>query len=211
TEWIRVMTPDAGGSDKVSKNRGFVAIPEIGDQVMVGFIHNHPDRPYVMGSLFHGKVGSGGGSGNNVKSLSSKSGHTIELNDAGGITIRDKSGGDMIVLDGTNKITVTSTQTIELNNGESAIKLDKNKITIHADEIEISKTEGDASKIEIKGLETLISGKNNVTVKSEGKMLLDSQGAMDVKSTGTLTASGSTAKLESKGITEVKGTTVNIN
>ncbi|MFJ1365984.1 type VI secretion system Vgr family protein [Capnocytophaga canimorsus] len=211
TEWIRVMTPDAGGSDKVSKNRGFVAIPEIGDQVMVGFIHNHPDRPYVMGSLFHGKVGSGGGSGNNVKSLSSKSGHTIELNDAGGITIRDKSGGDMIVLDGTNKITVTSTQTIELNNGKSAIKLDKNKITIHADEIEISKTEGDASKVEIKGLETLISGKNNVTVKSEGKMLLDSQGAMDVKSTGTLTASGSTAKLESKGITEVKGATVNIN
>ncbi|WP_220474505.1 phage baseplate assembly protein V, partial [Capnocytophaga canis] len=208
---IRVMTPDAGGSDKVSKNRGFVAIPEIGDQVMVGFIHNHPDRPYVMGSLFHGKVGSGGGSGNNVKSLSSKSGHTIELNDAGGITIRDKSGGDMIVLDGTNKITVTSTQTIELNNGKSAIKLDKNKITIHADEIEISKTEGDASKVEIKGLETLISGKNNVTVKSEGKMLLDSQGAMDVKSTGTLTASGSTAKLESKGITEVKGATVNIN
>ncbi|RYD90073.1 MAG: Vgr family protein, partial [Sphingobacteriales bacterium] len=42
TEWIRVMSPDAGGSAKVSKNRGFMAIPEVGDQVMVGFVHNHP-------------------------------------------------------------------------------------------------------------------------------------------------------------------------
>ena len=106
TEWIRVMTPDAGSSDKVGKNRGFVAIPEIGDQVMVGFAHNHPDRPYVMGSLFHGKTGSGGGSGNNIKRLSSKSGHSIELNDGSGITIKDKSGKDIITLDGTNKISV---------------------------------------------------------------------------------------------------------
>ena len=37
TDWIRVMTPDAGSSNKVSKNRGFMAIPEVGDQVMIGF------------------------------------------------------------------------------------------------------------------------------------------------------------------------------
>ena len=60
TEWIRVLTPDAGSSSKVSKNRGFVFIPEVDDQVMVGFVHSHPDRPYVMGGLFHGKIGSGG-------------------------------------------------------------------------------------------------------------------------------------------------------
>lgn len=67
TNWIRVMTPDAGGSDKVSKNRGFMSIPEVGDQVMIGFQHQLPDRPFVMGSMFHGQVGGGGGQGNNVK------------------------------------------------------------------------------------------------------------------------------------------------
>ena len=112
SEWIRVMSPDAGGSDKVSKNRGFVAIPEVGDQVMVGFVHHHPDRPYVMGGLFHGKAGGGGGSGNNIKSLSSKSGHTVELNDGGGITIKDKSGGNHVVVDGNNTVTVTSSQIV---------------------------------------------------------------------------------------------------
>ncbi|WP_246005114.1 hypothetical protein [Kaistella antarctica] len=24
---------------------------------MVGFVHNHPDRPFVMGGMFHGQVG----------------------------------------------------------------------------------------------------------------------------------------------------------
>ena len=31
TSWIRVLTPDAGTSDKVATNRGFVFIPEKGD------------------------------------------------------------------------------------------------------------------------------------------------------------------------------------
>ena len=42
------MAPDAGSSSKVSKNRGFMAIPEVGDQVTINFQHNHPDRPFVM-------------------------------------------------------------------------------------------------------------------------------------------------------------------
>ena len=52
TSWIRVLTPDAGSSGKVSSNRGFVFIPEKGDQVMIGFHYNDPNRPYVQGSLF---------------------------------------------------------------------------------------------------------------------------------------------------------------
>jgi hypothetical protein len=46
---------------------------------MIGFQHQLPDRPFVMGSMFHGQVGGGGGQGNNVKSLSSKSGNKLEL------------------------------------------------------------------------------------------------------------------------------------
>ena len=60
SEFIRVMTPDAGSSDKINKNRGFMAIPEVGDQVVVNFVHQHPDRPFVMGGMFHGSIGAGG-------------------------------------------------------------------------------------------------------------------------------------------------------
>ncbi len=51
TSWIRVMRPDGGGGrDGVETNRGFVFIPEVGDHVLVGFRHNDPNRPYVMGA-----------------------------------------------------------------------------------------------------------------------------------------------------------------
>jgi uncharacterized protein involved in type VI secretion and phage assembly len=211
SEWIRVMSPDAGGSEKVSKNRGFVAIPEVGDQVMVGFVHHHPDRPYVMGGLFHGKAGGGGGSGNNIKSLSSKSGHTVELNDGGGITIKDKTGGNHVVVDGNNTVTVTSSQIVELTNGSSSIKMDGSKITIYADEIELAKSGGLSSKIEIKGLDTSISGKDSMKVLSDTMAEVNSKGTTDIKATSALTADAATTTVKASGITSVQGAIVNIN
>ncbi|MEJ5056208.1 phage baseplate assembly protein V [Sphingobacterium sp. MYb382] len=124
SDWMRVLSPDAGSSEKVSKNRGFMAIPEVGDQVMVGFVHGNPDRPYVMGGLFHGQVAAGGGSGNNVKSLSSKSGHTVELNDAGGITVMDK-GQNFLILDGAGNADLTTQDSITISCGASSIYINK--------------------------------------------------------------------------------------
>ena len=46
TNWIRVQTPNAGVSGAVPKNRGWVFVPEVGDQVM-GYEHGNPDRPML--------------------------------------------------------------------------------------------------------------------------------------------------------------------
>ena len=171
TEWLRVITPDAGSSDKVSKNRGFVFIPEIGDQVAIGFEEGNIARPIVLGSVFHGKSGSGGSASNNSKSLTSKSGHTVQLNDGGGITIKDKTGGNHIVVDGENKVTVTSSQTVVLTNGAAAITLEGDKITIHASEIEIAKKGGNSAKIDIKGDATNINAKDTVITSTNNKII----------------------------------------
>ena len=40
----------------------------IGDQVMVGFGHNQPDQPFVMGEMFHEQVEFRGGADNHDKS-----------------------------------------------------------------------------------------------------------------------------------------------
>ena len=96
TEWLRVVTPDAGSSDKVSKNRGFTFIPEKGDQVMVAFEEGNINSPVVLGSVYHGNSGTGGGASNNTKSLTSRSGNTIILNDSdGSINVKDPSGNVM--------------------------------------------------------------------------------------------------------------------
>jgi uncharacterized protein involved in type VI secretion and phage assembly len=116
--WLRVMTPDAGSSGEVTKNRGMVFIPEKGDQVMVGFEFGDPNRPYVMGSLFHGKNAEGGGENNHIRSIITKSGHTIEFDDAEdtlGITIKDKNG-NVIHLDTKEKnIEITAPETITMS------------------------------------------------------------------------------------------------
>ena len=112
TDFIRVMTPDAGGTDQITQNRGYVAIPEIGDQVMVGFQHNHPDRPFVMGGMFHGGVALGGGANNSVKSIQTRSGHRIVFTEDESIIITDKSGNE-IHLDTTgSNINITAPETM---------------------------------------------------------------------------------------------------
>lgn len=104
TEFIRVMSPDAGSSDKVNKNRGFMSVPEVGDQVIVSFVHQHPDRPFVMGGMFHGGIGAGGGVGNNIMSFSGRSGAELKYdNGAGSMNLKDQGGAHMF-FDGTGNV-----------------------------------------------------------------------------------------------------------
>jgi len=119
TDWIRVMTPDAGSGDKTSQNRGFVFVPEVGDQVMVGFQDGNANEPFVMGSMFHGRnaAAQGGGKDNFVKTIQTRSGHTIEFDDeAGGthIVIRDTSGNEICLDTKGKSITITATENITL-------------------------------------------------------------------------------------------------
>lgn len=195
TDWIRVQTPDAGNSGKVAKNRGFVFIPEVGDQVMISFEDGHPDRSYVSGSLFHGKNDAGGGKGNNIKSITTRSGHTIRFNDTGGITIKDKTTHNHIEIDGNNAITVTAAQKITLTNGSSSIVLDGDSITIHAVNIEIANgnKEGGASnaaKIDIKADATTMNGTSTLDINA-GTFVAKSTGTTNIEATSVMTIKGS--------------------
>src|SRR5690606_33960359 len=73
TPWIRVAASGAGGG------YGYFFVPEKGDQVFVGLEHNNPDKPYVVGGLYHGKAKPKGVSDkdNNKKVIQTKSGNII--------------------------------------------------------------------------------------------------------------------------------------
>ena len=139
TGWVRVMTPDGGSSSDVKSNRGFVFIPEVGDQVLLGFRHGDPARPYVLGSLFNGTTGRGGLEGNHMKSLTTRSGHTIKLNDSLsslGITIKDIKGnsihidsvGDDIIINAKRNITINAGETFTVNAREMEVNIDRDII-----------------------------------------------------------------------------------
>lgn len=186
TNWIRVMTPDGGISEKVETNRGFVFIPEIGDQVLVGFRYNDPNRPYVLGSLFNGVTGSGRAEDNIIKSLTTRSGVALSMNDSkGSLSLCDSSGVNMI-FDGkgnsTNRTPKNHTVNVgeklsmlagkdlssfildnngivELNGLESiTLKVGDSKIKVCPNEVSIEST-----NIHIKGGHNTISGENKLT------------------------------------------------
>ncbi|WP_312389933.1 phage baseplate assembly protein V [Chryseobacterium sp.] len=129
THFIRMMSPDAGGTDQITQNRGYVAIPEVGDQVMVNFVHSHPDRPFVMGGMFHGGVGLGGGVDNRVKSIQTRSGHRVIFTEDESIIITDKSGNE-IHLDTTgSNINITAPETINIKCKNFNIDVSENMAT----------------------------------------------------------------------------------
>ena len=165
TGWIRVMTPDGGGSENVSTNRGFVFIPEVGDHVLVGFRHGDPNRPYVMGSLFNGRTGKGGGEDNCCKSISTRSGCSLTLNDGeGSVTLHDKASGNgnsSVELnfdgDGNHKLKATSTVTTSVGKkGESVLTMDSNGVIDLSGKSKVSIKVG-GNVIEINGEENTIN------------------------------------------------------
>jgi len=102
--WIRIAQP-YGGNQK-----GSYILPEIGEEVMVGFEHENMEKPYVIGALFHDSDKDDqkqmpdeswvetdkANKENEVKAFRTKKGHTIEFHDT-------KDGDGFIRIYGNNK------------------------------------------------------------------------------------------------------------
>ena len=133
SHWARVLTLMAG------PNRGVYFLPEVNDEVLVAFEHGQIEFPYVLGALWNGQdrpPESNADGQNNRRTITSRSGHTIVLDDTEGeekIVICDKTGHNEIRIDSSdNRITVQTggdlvietTGSIGLNStdGDLAIK-----------------------------------------------------------------------------------------
>ena len=203
TNWIRVRSLDAGSSETVSKNRGFVFVPEIGDQVMVDFELGDPCRPYVSGSMFHKNNGEGGNADNHIKTIVTRSGHTLEFNDDKngdwGITLKDANKNIIHINSKEQTIEITAPKTISLN--AENIRLNaKEDINIVADgklDMSIGK-EGDLKFDKLK-----VDANNSLDVLS--KKYQNESDEISVISNGKMTLNGkNTTKLKGKKV-EIQG------
>lgn len=219
TNWIRVQSPDAGGSGM--KNRGMVSIPEVGDMVMVGYVNGDPNRPYVAGSMFTGSNGEGGGSGNNIHTFTTKSGHKIAFNDdktGWGLSITD-GNGNTINFDAKNdEISVVANDTINLS--AKNIRLSANFISLDSTDSTSLYSEKNVSVCANESLSMMASedvslvGKNVTEDASESaqyhadkmKLLADSEMEINSKKVGVdstkenlVLASGGDIDAQSKG------------
>ncbi|WP_228393933.1 hypothetical protein [Chryseobacterium artocarpi] len=165
---------------------------------MVNFVHSHPDRPFVMGGMFHGGIGLGGGVDNRVKSIQTRSGHRIVFTEDESIIITDKSGNE-IHLDTTgSNINITAPETMTLNCKNMNINVGENMTTTvgmnKSDNIGLNNTEsvgamkitsviGDASTMITGKLTEIIEGDVHSETKKERNEV--SEGKIITQSTGT--------------------------
>jgi uncharacterized protein involved in type VI secretion and phage assembly len=158
SHWARIVTPMAG------KERGFYFLPEVDDEVLVAFEHGIAEMPYVVGALWNGKdkpPEKNDDGENNLRTIKSRSGHIIRLN--------DKKGEEKIeIIDSTakNKITISTKD---------------NTISIEADaDVTIKSSKG---KLVLQGKDVEIKSQSAVKIEASGNMDLKSNAQLNIKGT----------------------------
>ncbi|MFD0864184.1 phage baseplate assembly protein V, partial [Sungkyunkwania multivorans] len=120
-----VLTPHAGGE------KGFHFIPEVGEEVLVGFEGGNAERPYILGALYNGGANPSPWKTdqNDVKAIRTRSGHTIELNDTKGseyIEITDTNKNVIRIDTANNDIMISAGENMTFNAKNMQINVEEN-------------------------------------------------------------------------------------
>lgn len=172
--WARIATLDAG------KERGSFFIPEIGDEVIVGFIDDNPNNPVILGMLHSSSLPSPVKieDKNNIKGFYSREKIKLEFNDDDKTLLVETPAGNSITLSDKDKAIV-----LEDEHGNK-ISLDKNGVTIKSSKALALKAPND---IEIEG--------NNVTIKASIGFKAEGSTSAEVSSSGNAVLKGSIVQI----------------
>ncbi|EEE35944.1 Rhs element Vgr protein [Rhodobacteraceae bacterium KLH11] len=143
--WARVAAPMAGG------DIGFYTLPDVGDEVLVGFIAQDPTHPVVLGGVWNGQKPppetNGDGEGNDRKVFRTRKMHELRFDDG------DAHEIELLLADGPrlhltqdfaliedangNKVEITSSGEINIEASQS-ITLSAPTVKIDAQQAEVS-------------------------------------------------------------------------
>ncbi|HRO43242.1 MAG TPA: phage baseplate assembly protein V [Flavipsychrobacter sp.] len=223
TPWIRVLTPHSGMRNGDKTNRGVFFTPEVGDYVIVGFTQNDPDRPFVMGSIPHGKaINTQKNTDNHVKAIRTRMGSTIYFHDKENskeqeIRIETDVNNYISVLvnNSNGDIKIYSSKAIEVNSKESIIVQSGKTINVKSEKISIEASDSISmkanQKIEIKGADVIIEGSKTFAAKGGTSAKVESA-QIEVKASASAKVSGgATLDLEGGGMANLKAGLVKIN
>lgn len=158
--WARLAMPMAGGK------RGTYFLPEIGDEVLVGFERGDMSHPYIIGALWNGKQlpPDTNDDGKNDRRL-----------------IRSRSGHQLLFDDG-------DPPRVELNlqDGKHLLLDDKG--------IKVEDGQGNTITIETSSGAVTIESKGQLKLKSQS-ISIEAGASMEIKATGTLTLKGAVIQI----------------
>lgn len=188
--WARISSPYA------TKDAGIFFMPEVDDEVILGFLNADPRYPIILGMVHSKKLPAAyqPDQKNTIKAIVTNSKMKIEFEE--------------------EKKEIT----IETPGG--------NKIVISDDDKSIKITDQTKNKIELTTKGILLDSPKDIEIKAKGKIVLDAMSNLEatskatgkfeattvnIKATAKLSAQGATTELKGTAITEVKGALVKIN
>ncbi|MEB3293584.1 MAG: VgrG-related protein [Synechococcales bacterium] len=181
SNWARVITIGAG------PQRGFDCLPEVNDEVLVGFEHGDIHRPYVIGNVWNGKDAPPEKVGDSVKdgkvrlrTFKTRTGHQMQFTEEDGSS---KKGIQLKTVYGHQIYMNDSDRLIEIKtNGGHILKMDDlNR------QIELKSATGHSI--------VLNDASASVSVKSQGNLSIEANANMTIKSNGPMTIQGAIIKL----------------
>ncbi len=180
--WTRVASLDAGN------DRGAFFMPEVGDEVIVGFINDDPNDPVVLGMLHSSNKPAPitPQDANNEKGFTTRSKMHLSFNDDTKTIVIDTPAGNSITID-------EQSMKIEIKDQS------QNKITMETSGITLESP----ANIDIKA--------GAVLTLAGGASLSIGAPSLSVKADADVSIQGAVAKLASSGITEINGSIVKIN
>lgn len=173
--WARPATLDAGDG------YGAVVVPNVGQEVLVGFVDGDPATPVVLGSLYNGTQQPPvvvDADTNAVRVLITPDGHALHLEDGDSAAAKLLSGkGHSVVLnDKDSEVVITHADS-------------GNAIRLSGDGIELTAEQGDIKLSSSAGTITLDSLK--LQAKASGPSTIESSATFDLKASGSLGLKGS--------------------
>jgi len=173
--WLRVTSAHGGN------NKGMFFIPEVGEEVIVGFEGDSPIKPYIIGTVYNSNAKTSfSNSGNDVKALQTRSGNMIVMNDnEGSVHVADAKGNDLKI-DGSGNINITASESIVLTCGNAKVEMKKDgTININGKQITTTATDkavmtsgqasftadGKQNEADMAGMKASISGTQETDIK----------------------------------------------
>jgi len=158
SDWMRMIQPHSGSG------KGFYFIPEIDEEVLIGFEGGNAQNPYVLGTQYNGSESSGYNSGENDKKvIHTRSGTKIILNDAEGSILIEDPSGNTYLMDGQGNMQVNAPKRISFNCTDMDINVSNNLSTT----VGLNKTDsiGVDAVESVGGIKTeFVTGNKNSTV-----------------------------------------------
>ncbi|WP_430406438.1 type VI secretion system tip protein VgrG [Fluviicola sp.] len=166
--WCRLATLDAG------ENRGSFFLPEIGDEVLVGFINEDPNNAVIVGMLNSSAKPAPltAEDANNIKGFITRSELKFLFDDEKkSVTIETPAGKKVIIDEDADEITLKDEHS-------NSLKMNKDGISIESGKDLILKATGDVT---IEGVNIEITGQAEVKVAGNAGTELSSSATTTVK------------------------------